>query len=137
MSFKTWIESENGFPPNRGTATPGSDEVRRTGLQPQVGAEEIETHEKDEEDKVLAIDAKVKRFETEIPQGGEKVAAFRSLWDEFKDKWEKTKAGEQENTPEGGLASDGGDQDYVDQMRQRPNMMLVGGGLSPSNGGYS
>jgi hypothetical protein len=101
MNFRTWIKTESGlnsgFPSmqinNRGSSTPASDEVMRTGLQPQVDSHEIKTKQKDEQDKIQAIDGALKRADSEIPQGKEsgKLSKFKKLWDLLKSKWEDLK----------------------------------------------
>jgi hypothetical protein len=141
MRFRTWIESEaslNSIMPeaiptiNRGSDTPASDEVKRTGLQPQVGAEEIETHEKDEQDKILAIDGALKRLEKEIPNGKDddfpKVNKFKKLWNNLREKWEIIKSSNEDadDTDEGGgLANTIGNEKYVKTMQQFPNMVPI------------
>lgn len=139
MRLRTWMETEAGlgtlpFSVNRGSNTPASDEVKRTGLQPQVDASEIHTKEKDESEAVLAIDDKMKRFETDLPDGKDaespKVNKFKELWEKLKEKWEKIKSDQDEPKPprsEDGLGSNGGDPNYVQTMQQHPNMMLSGG----------
>jgi hypothetical protein len=115
--------------PNRGTDTPASDEVRRTGLQPQVDAEEIHTKEKDEQDKILAIDGSIKRFDSEMPDGSDsdtpKVNKFKEIWNNLKEKWDEIKMddGSEEDNIGGGLSGNVGDQKYLKTMHQYPNMM--------------
>ena len=137
MNFRTWIETEaglnSGFPSmqinNRGSSTPASDEVRRTGLQPQVDSHEIHTSEKDEQDKIQAIDGALKRADSEIPQGKEygKLGKFKKLWDLLKSKWEDLKI---EKPPEGlktsGLGSAKGDEEMMQFMQQNPNSNMSG-----------
>lgn len=144
MEFRTWFETEMGlgtlpFSVNRGTATPASDEVKRTGLQPQVDAQEIRTKEKDEQDKILAIDDMIKNFDKDIPEGddGEKVNKFKALWDKLKEKWEDAKSDEEaaKDDLSGGLGSRTGDQSYIKQMQQQPNALLTGPGQLPQGPG--
>jgi hypothetical protein len=118
------------MPPNRGTDTPASDEVKRTGLQPQVDAQEIHTKQKDEQDKILAIDASIERLDKEIPNGKDektpKVNKFRELWDKLKEKWDQLKmdASDSDQEPDGdGGLGDAQDPGYTDTMRQYPNMV--------------
>lgn len=140
MSFRSWIETDSGlgtlpFTVNRGSNTPASDEVKRTGLQPQVDSNEIRTAQKDESDKILAIDDKMKHFKTELPDGNEqdhpKVNKFKKLWEKLREKWEKIKdeTDEEESSSDGddGLGSKTGDQKMVQAMQQNPNMMVTAG----------
>ena len=138
MNFRSWSESDAGlgvmpFSANRGSGTPASDEVKRTGLQPQVDSHEIQTSQKDETDKVLAIDAKIKGFENEIPEGdatnNPKVNKFKKLWEKLKEKWEQVKSEEDEDSPhnpEDGLGSNPGDENLIRKMQQNPNMAMTG-----------
>lgn len=150
MRFKTWMENEAGLgaempttlgsvtSPNRGSDTPASSEVKRTGLQPQVGAEEISTKQKDEQDKIQAIDAEIQRLDKDIPRPGKeesnKLYKFKSLWDKFKEKWEELKTSDDndEESPTGsGLADTMGDTNFVNTMQQHPNMVPGGQALPP------
>lgn len=115
----------------RGSDTPASDEVKRTGLQPQVDAQEIETKQKNDQDKILAIDAGIERLDKEMPEGkndedSPKIGKIKSLWQKFKDKWDEIK-----NTDDGAVSNiDDGlgnhdDDEYAQMMRQHPNMVLA------------
>lgn len=146
MKFRTWIETNSGlgslpFSTNRGSDTPASDEVKQTGLQPQIDSNEIKTKQKDSRDKILAIDARIKRFDTDVPGGEDedpKINKFKELWEKFKEKWDEIKA---DQAPSGGqdseaaLGSNTGDQSFVQTMQQHPNMMLTGPGQSPTGPG--
>lgn len=145
MNFRTWFEDEaslgGGIPRltpqvNKGNSTVASDEVLRTGLQPQVGAEEIRTHQKDEQDKVLAIDGAIKRADEEMPQGkqeNQSLNKFKKMWDELKKKWDAIKMGEDEEDPQddSALGSVTGDKDYLQKMQQHPNMIPTGPEQAP------
>lgn len=145
MNFKTWLEADAGnsgfpqsFPINRGTSTPASGEVQRTGLQPQVDSHEIHTDEKDEQDKILAIDGAIKRADSEMPQGkqdgSQKLTRFKNAWEKFKAKWEDLKLSEDEPDDEvetDGLASMKGDENMVQMMQQNPNALATGPNQSP------
>jgi|688.fasta_scaffold56382_7 hypothetical protein len=138
MRFKTWIESENSlngripeiFPPNRGTSTPASDMVRRTGLQPQVGSNEIQTDAKDSNDKLLAIDAMLQRVDHELPKtGSDKIAKFKNLWKSLRQKWEDLKVSDEYSPQEidtNGLASAAGDEKFMQYMQNNPNAVPTG-----------
>jgi hypothetical protein len=144
MNFRSWIETEIGLngsfpevlpPINRGISTPASAEVVRTGLQPQVGAEEIRTDAKDEQDKIQAVDAEIQRLDSRISQGesGDKINKFRDLWNELKDKWEQIKV--EENPDPNQIPASGfetqGHQEYIQAMRKSPNAVLTGPNQSP------
>jgi hypothetical protein len=115
---------------NRGSDTPASDEVKRTGLQPQVDSQEIGTKAKKDQDKIMAIDATIQRFDNELPKGeseedGPKFNKFKWLWDKFKKKWEEIKVRDESPVPgeDNGLASTLPDKNYIDTMQQHPNMV--------------
>jgi hypothetical protein len=140
MRFRIWMEREASLGammpemmpgPNRGSDTPASDGVKRTGLQPQVGAEEIHTDQKDEQDRIQAIDAAIQRADQEIPEGsddGEKVNKFKELWKNLKEKWDTLKLdqGVPEDNASSGLGDSQGDQKMLKLMQQNPNMVQAG-----------
>jgi hypothetical protein len=148
MQFRTWLESEaslnagmpEAFPVNRGSNTPASDEVKRTGLQPQVDSQEIHTKEKDEQDKLQAIDGAIKRCDSEIPNGDlenhPKVNKFRKIWNKLKEKWDELRS-QVEEAPESGttLATTVGNTDYVKMMQQHPNATVTGDSNYPHGPG--
>ena len=140
MRFSIWLEAEASMGanmpdmmasmPNNSGNTPASDEVKRTGLQPQVDSQEIHTKEKNDQDKLLAIDANIDRFDKEVPQGSDykttKINKFRELWKDFKAQWDDIKMKDDADTASNdseGLGSNGGNNDYVNTMRQHPNMV--------------
>lgn len=137
MQFKTWLEYEsslNGnmpetYPPNRGTATPASDAVRRTGLQPQVDSHEIRTDEKDEQDKILAIDAILQRVDQDFPNGkNRKISKFKKLWSKLKSKWDDLKMNDDisQEVDTNGLGSATGNKDLINYMQNNPNALPSG-----------
>jgi hypothetical protein len=138
MRFRTWLESENSlnggipeaFPPNRGSSTPASDAVRRTGLQPQVDSHEIHTTAKDEQDKVLAIDAILQQVSQDIPQSAsKKISKFKKMWDKMKSKWEELKMNNDSSPQEietNGLGSSTGDPKLLQYMQNNPNAIVTG-----------
>lgn len=130
MNFKIWIENEASLgaaspemaPPavNNDTSTPASDEVRRTGLQPQVDAEDPKA---DDPDAVLAIDSKLEDLEKDIPEdGGEKIHNFKKLWDKFKEKWDRIKMNDTLPDPSRQGFGDAKNPGYEQMMRSHPNM---------------
>lgn len=93
MNFQQWLENLEGE--QHASSFPASAEVIRTGLQPQVDAEEINTKEKEAHDKVLAIDGQMQRLQTVADQINlkqsdhlKKIKAFLDLqqkkWDQLK-----------------------------------------------------
>lgn len=64
MNFKLWLE--NGFDGESFGNEPPSGEVKRTGLQPQVDSQEIKTKQKEENDKLMAVDSHMQRIQTVI-----------------------------------------------------------------------
>lgn len=140
MRFKIWMEDEaslgSNMPdmlasmPNRGDAASASAEVKNTGMQPQVDAQEVNTKEKDEKDKILAIDASMQRLDKEIPGSNDeetpKVNKFRDLWQQFKEKWEDLKMSENpddQSEDSNGLGDNQGNPNYRKMMQQYPNMV--------------
>lgn len=73
MKFKQWVENEIN--------TPASAEVIRSGLQPQVDAEEIHTSQKDDLDKIMAIDSHLQRVKESIRGMSTKSPKLRELKD--------------------------------------------------------
>lgn len=106
MRLRLWLEKEglgyfgmtNVSGTNRGSNTPASDEVKRTGLQPQVGSDEIDTKEKDETEKLDKIDAELQRMDVELPSSetSTKVAKFKQFWNDLKMKWDRIKTDQME-----------------------------------------
>jgi hypothetical protein len=150
MRFKMWIEGEAplganmpdmlaSVDPNRGSDTPASAEVKRTGLQPQVDAQEIQTKEKVGHDKLMAIDANIERFDKELPgdddgEAGSKINKFKTYWNELKEKWDKVKMGQDDATDDSGLG-DQHDGEYEQMMRDHPNMVPAGQSM-PAGAGF-
>lgn len=139
--FQTWrVIRENsvnaGFPEimQKGGDTPASDEVKRTNLQPQVDAQELQTKGKKEQDRILAIDGELERIDANLPSDDEdsdKVNEFKKLWDKMKKKWDAIKMSDdktqvEEPEDKGGLGSNMGDPNYLQTMQQHPNMVPVG-----------
>lgn len=145
MEFRKWIEMENSlnagfpemFPPNRGTSTPASDAVRRTGLQPQVDSHEIRTTAKNEQDKIQAIDSILQRIDQEIPDSdSEKVTKFKKMWNNMKEKWEKLKLNQDllgKEIETTGLGSNKGDERLISYMQNNPNALLTGPNQVPTS----
>lgn len=147
MRFRTWLEDGTslnaGFPElgagiNRGAATTASDEVLRTGLQPQVDSKEIHTDQKDDLDKIQAVDAAIKRADIEMPQGiqdNEILNRFRKLWKSLKEKWEDLKIKKDDDSGEidtNGLGSTKGDENLIKKMQMNPNALMTGSNQVPT-----
>ena len=138
MRFRSWIESDSGlnagFPEvlsqvNKADSVPASAEVVNTGLQPQVGSEEIQTDVKDEQDKIQSIDSAIQQIDSKINSNtaSEKINKFAILWNKLKKNWEKLKIekdGEFEQVKINGLGGSTGDLDKIAIMQQQPNSSL-------------
>lgn len=145
MKFKTWVEQEatmgtpEMMPPqpiNKGNETPASDEVKRTGLQPQVDAPNSKADK--EKDSVSAVDSEISHMDNSLPDGSEdtpKINKFKQLWDQLKQSWEMIKTGEEEQEPdeEDGLGHAKDDR-FTQTMRQFPNMMPMSPETQGQNG---
>lgn len=137
MRFRTWILKENslnaGFPEvlaqvNKADSVPASAEVVRTGLQPQVHSEEIPTAEKEEQEKIQAIDSTLQELDKEIENSSnEQINKFKKIWDELKEKWQLIKSSKPDVFQKiniSGLGGSTGDQKLVQYMQQNPNSTL-------------
>lgn len=151
MRFVIWMEEEASLgsnipnmlaslPSNRSSSTPASDEVKRTGLQPQVDSQEIHTKEKSEQDKLLAVDASIERFDKEIPHGSDsespKLNKFKEIWNNLKEKWNEIKMSDDEENNSGSGLGDVSDDKYTNVMRQHPNMMPPQSSVASSLGSF-
>lgn len=136
MNFKFWIESETGLttgnletfpnPVNRSGDTPASDEVKRTGLQPQVDAQSTKTKANKEQDAMLAIDSEIEHMTNNLPaddEGTPKVNKFKELWDQLRQTWEKVKMSEEKPEDDKGEGlGNAKDDKFTQMMQQFPNM---------------
>jgi hypothetical protein len=116
MRFKSWLENE--ITTKRMDAFPASSEVIRTGLQPQVGSEEIDTDQKDEHDRLMAIDGQVERLRNlvmTVNGASEKLKKAFKLCNDFADQWDQLKLQDSQvgEVPSGFQS----DQQMVDYMR--------------------
>jgi hypothetical protein len=148
MNFITWLKKENslnfGFPElitqiNRGSESPASAEVKRTGLQPQVGSEAISTPNKEESERLDALEKNIDNIEKIIAgdENSEKINKFKNTWEKFRKKWEKTKKAEaiplgMSQVASNGLGSNIGDEKVVNYMQQNPNVTVNDIGPSTS-----
>ena len=142
MNFKIWVEEEGAsmgsmtpemMPPiNRGSDAPASDQVKQTGLQPQVDAQEIDTKSKREQDAILAIDSDIEHMSNNMPDGDDtdtpKLNKFKQMWDQLKSAWDEIKMADNDPAgPQDDALGDAEDRDYTDMMKQHPNMVPSGG----------
>lgn len=103
--------------------TPASGEVKRTGLQPQVDAQNINTKSKAESDKIGAIDAQIERISDIASdlsdENGPKLVSFKKMWDQFLDAWDVIKMSDNGVTDNGsGLGSHTPDENLLNTMKQ-------------------
>lgn len=140
MNFKIWIEEDEGSlgasspemaPPmvNKDANAPASDEVKRTGLQPQVDAQSDMGN--GEDDSILSIDSEIEHMDNNIKSSdGEVVNQFKQMWDQLKQQWEKIKMSKESPqdtlTPSDGFG-DAADPKYSQTMQQHPNMVPAAG----------
>jgi len=126
-NFRNWLQNENGEFPQLGSPidngqTPASSEVKRTGLQPQVDAQEIETKSKAEQDKISAIDAEIERIQEILGSVDDekhpKLGHFKSMWNELLDSWETIKFGDEPMDDGSGLGSHTPSERELDSMKQ-------------------
>lgn len=135
MGFRTWFESEqesglgSATPEmgeiNRGSNTPASDEVKRTGLQPQVDTEDVK-EKADDQDKIGAVDSGIEHLANNLPRetNNPKINKFKELLDQLRNKWDKVKMQKDGKDPDMGLGSMLDDK-YANTMRKFPNMVPV------------
>lgn len=95
-SFTNWLESMGSLANfGQGTEAPASDEVKRTGLQPQVDAQDIRTKSKAEQDKISAVDGQLERIDDILASVNEeespKLMKFKKMWKELLQNWEQIK----------------------------------------------
>lgn len=94
MKFSQWLENALEDE-QKASIAPSSAEVLRTGLQPQVDAQEINTRQKEEHDKLLAIDSHVERVKSTAEQmdtrGSRKLKLVKMFISKFADEWNALK----------------------------------------------
>ena len=93
MEFRTWIENE--IDGKAADMAPASSEVIKTGLQPQVDAKDIKTRQKDEHDKLMALDGHFQRIATIIPSltgDSDKLKTIARFCKKVMAKWEELKS---------------------------------------------
>lgn len=96
MEFRRWLVERLG---NEADQMPASAEVIRTGLQPQVDAQEIRTRQKDELDLVQAIDSHLQRIRTIVDDIGDvhtrKLLRAKKFCEKVLRRWDGIKKDEQ------------------------------------------
>ena len=109
-NFINWLKKE-GFESSAnfgmGNNTPGSYEVKRTGLQPQVDAQDIKTNSRLEQDMIMGIDSHLERVNeilADVDDRLPKISQFKKSWNQLMHQWQKMKIGDH-NTPESGLGN--------------------------------
>ncbi len=121
MRFKTWFEME--LPDE-----PGSDEVIRTGLQPQVDAKDIHTTDKEGQEKIMALDGHFQRIADILPSldvSSSRQKAVRNFCQNVVERWEALRSPPPEGTPVSGYMQPGADQ--VDWMRRNQPLPVAPG----------
>lgn len=121
MRFKMWLEDE--ISSQAMLQAPASSEVIRTGLQPQVDAKEIKTKQKEEHEKMMAIDGHIQRIKN-VADGFPKKSEFKKIKD-FCDRiikqWDQIKAGDEEEQSAGGFEAPHPQQiDYMKRNQPLP-----------------
>ena len=148
MRFISWLENENGLNSilpeilntNNVSDNPASAEVKRTGLQPQVNSNEIQTAQKEEQEKIQAIDSAIERADSEMPkdlEGNKKLSEFKEMWKTMKRNWINLKINNNndlgmKNIHTNGLASSMGDEKMLKYMQANPNIVPNGPNQSPT-----
>lgn len=95
MRFKLWVENEFG---GESALAPPSAEVVKTGLQPQVDAKEIKTRQKEEHDKMMAIDGHMQRIASILPSvesgsyESDKLKKIADFLKEMSASWDRLKS---------------------------------------------
>ena len=102
---------------------PASGEVQRTGLQPQVDAQDIKTKSKAESDKIGALDAQMERITDIISnvddEQGPKLVQFKQMWNQLMDAWETIKFGDDGAADDGsGLGTHTPNDNLINNMKQ-------------------
>lgn len=115
MRFKTWLENDILDITKAQTQAPASAEVIKTGLQPQVDAKEIQTKQKGDHDKMMAIDGHVKRMAS--ASDGLDQKKVKKFIKKVEDGWEKLMAGDEEQEDAGGLGGFNPSAKQVDYMK--------------------
>lgn len=119
MRFKIWLENEDMDIDSAQTSSPASAEVIKTGLQPQVDAKEIHTKQKDEHDKLMAIDGHMQRIQQAADTLNQtpKQQKLKAFCKKISSEWEKVKSGDEEQEDAGGLGGFRPSPKQIDYMK--------------------
>lgn len=91
--FITWIENNL----DQQMDTPASAEVIRTGIQPQVGMEDMSKRDEIDHDEIMGLDSHVRRLSElvrRMKSRGEKAKKLQKLTESFIQQWEKISMGD-------------------------------------------
>lgn len=128
--FITWIE--NDLKPE--IDSPASSEVIRTGLQPQVDAENS-MREKDSRDEVMALDSHIQRMievARRMKSSNETSKLIKSLVHQFGKKWNEILTDTTHQSAEEGLGSENPSKDQINYMKDNQPLPDNRGGYLPS-----
>lgn len=123
MDFLRWLQVENNNLADfgQGSPTPASDQVKRTGLQPQVDAQDIKTKSKAEQDKISAVDSQLERVNEILSSVNDedhpKLAQFKNMWEKLLSSWDGVKFGDEQGE-DGGLGSHEPNERLLNMMKQ-------------------
>lgn len=94
MKFRTWFEEDMD---KQADMAPASAEVVKTGLQPQVDAQEIHTGQKEENDTLMALDGhfqRIKETADKMESGdSERLQQLKDFCQNTLNDWEQIKRG--------------------------------------------
>lgn len=129
--FKHWFY-ENEVSTAQQDAAPASSEVLRTGMQPQVDAQETKTSQKEDHDKMMAIDSQIQRILGMVGGSGtEKMTAIKKFCNQMAEEWERVKKGATE-PPESNSGGLGGLTPNPKQIQFMQNNQPLPDGLGQS-----
>lgn len=138
--FLKWLEAGNLADFGHGTPTPASTEVKRTGLQPQVDAQDIKTKSKAEQDKISALDGHLERVTDMLSAVNEKdhpkLSEFKNMWDELLNHWEQIKFNDADGE-DSGLGSHEPSERELEMRRQNQPLPFDAGPAGPGTFGNS
>lgn len=116
--FVTWVENSM----DQQLAAPASGEVIRTGIQPQVGMEDIASKKDDiDQDEIMGLDSHVRRLSElvrRMKSKGDKGQRLQDLTDDFIKRWEKIAMGDLgDSGEEDGLGDAEASEDQLNYMK--------------------
>jgi branched-subunit amino acid aminotransferase/4-amino-4-deoxychorismate lyase len=128
--FITWIE--NDLKPE--IDSPASSEVIRTGLQPQVDAENS-MRERDSHEEIMALDSHIQRMievARRMKSNNETAKFVQSLVQQFAKNWNKVLTGTMHQSAGEGLGSENPSKDQLNYMKDNQPLPDNRGGYLPS-----